>query len=137
VSPSSSPTSRVISSIVLGLPPLTRTEEKSLACELIAQLPINSSFAAGEKWAQQRACEIIRDNYSHTIMPIQISNEWFYDFLLRNPRLPIHFRGWFAMSDSSLPSSEHLIDIKMWELKLIAHSAVQLSSISASSSSSS
>jgi hypothetical protein len=123
-------------SIHTGIPPLSRTEEKSLANELIHQLPMDTSFSMGEQIARRRVCEIVYDNYSHRVLPGNISSEWFYDFLLRNPRLPIHFQSWFSSIKSTLPSSDQLIDIKIWELGLVTRSVLSSSSISISSSSS-
>jgi hypothetical protein len=86
--------------------------------------------------ARRRACEIVLDNYSHKLLFGNISSEWFYDFLLRNPRIPIHFQSWFSSVKSSFPSSDQLMDIKMWELGLVTRSIISSSSISTSSSSS-
>lgn len=122
-------------SIRLGIPPLTRTEEKSLAHDLITQLPADASLTMGEQWARRRASEIVQDNYAHIIMPTNISTEWFYDFLLRNPRIPIHFQSWFSNVKSTMPISDQLLDIKMWELKLVTRSIIPSSSLSTSSSS--
>ena len=127
--------SKVIQSIRLGLPPLTRTEEKALAHELINQLANDVSLLVAEQIARRRASEIVIDNYSHHLSPMNISSEWFYDFLLRNPRLAIHFQSWFRSVKSTMPSSDHLIDIKMWELRLITRAVLPSSSTSTSSAS--
>ncbi|CAF2649596.1 unnamed protein product [Rotaria sp. Silwood2] len=127
---------KIIESIRLGIPPLTRTEEKSLANELITQLLADASSTAGEQMARRRACDIVFDNYSHKLLSENISTEWFYDFLLRNPRVPIHFQSWFSSVKSILPLSDQLIDIKIWELGLVTRSIISSSSISTSSSSS-
>jgi len=119
----------------LGLPPLTRTEEKSLANELIIQLPADASFSLAEQIARRRACEIVMDNYSHRLLPTNVASEWFYDFLLRNPRLPIHFQSWFSSVKPTIPSSDQIIDIKIWQLGLVTRSIIPSSSISTSSSS--
>ncbi|CAF3466320.1 unnamed protein product [Rotaria socialis] len=115
---------KIIESIRLGIPPLTRTEEKSVANELISQLSTDISFTIGEHMARRRACEIVFDNYSHRILCENIATEWFYDFLLRNPRVPIHFQTWFSSVKSTLPSSDQLIEIKIWELGLVTRSIV-------------
>lgn len=127
--------SKVNESVRLGTPPLTRTEEKSIANELIFQLPADASFSMGEQLARRRANEIISDNYAQQIPTLNISSEWFYDFLLRNPRVPIHFQTWFATIKSAMPSTDQLIDIKIWELGLITRSVVASSSVSTGSSS--
>ncbi|CAF3515613.1 unnamed protein product [Rotaria socialis] len=126
---------KVAESVRLGLPPLTRTEEKSLAYELIAQLPADATVAIAEHMARRRACEIVLDNYSHQLSPINITPEWFYDFLLRNPRVPIHFQSWFSSVKSNFPPTDQLIDIKIWELGLVTRSIMSPSSVPASSSS--
>lgn len=126
---------KIAESVRLGVPPLTRTEEKSLANELITQLPSDASFTMGEQMARRRACEIVFDNYSHRFLCENISFEWFYDFMLRNPRVPIHFQTWFSSVKSTLPSSDQLIEIKIWELGLVTRSVVPSSSMSTSSSS--
>lgn len=127
---------KIPESVRLGIPPLTRTEEKSLAQELITQLPADASLVIGEQMARRRACEIVHDNYSHPMTPMNISADWFYDFLLRNPRVPIHFQSWFANVKSTMPVSDQLIEIKMWELKLVTRSVITSSALSTSSSSS-
>jgi hypothetical protein len=127
---------KITESIRLGIPPLTRTEEKSLANELITQLPTDASFITGEQMTRRRVCEILYDNYSQKVSFENISSEWFYDFLLRNPRIPIHFQSWFSSVKSTLPLSDQLIDIKIWELGLVTRSFIPSSSISTSSSSS-
>ncbi|CAF1169184.1 unnamed protein product [Rotaria sordida] len=124
---------KVTESIRLGLPLLTRTEEKSLANELIVQLPADASLTIAEQMARRRACEIVMDNYSHQLSPINITSEWFYDFLLRNPRVPIHFQSWFSSTKATLPSSDQLIDVKIWELGLVTRSIMPSSSVSTSS----
>lgn len=126
---------KVTESIRLGLPPLTRTEEKSLANELIIQLPTDASLSMAEHLARRRACDIVMDNYSQNLPSINITFEWFYDFLLRNPRVPIHFQSWFSSIKPTMPSTDLLIDIKIWELGLITRSIIPSSSISSSSSS--
>jgi len=85
---------------------------------------------------RRRVCEILYDNYSQKFSFENISSEWFYDFLLRNPRIPIHFQSWFSSVKSTLPLSDQLIDIKIWELGLVTRSFIPSSSISTSSSSS-
>ncbi|UJR27629.1 hypothetical protein I4U23_008910 [Adineta vaga] len=127
---------KITESIRSGLPPLTRTEEKSLANELIIQLPNDISFSMAEQIARRRACEIVMDNYSHQLFPTNIICEWFYDFLLRNPRLPIHFPAWFSSVKSTIPSTDQIIDIKIWELGLVTRSVIASSSSYSTSSSS-
>jgi hypothetical protein len=126
---------KITESIRLGLPPLTRTEEKSIANELITQLPADASLIMAEQLARRRACDIVMDNYSQQLSSVNIISEWFYDFLLRNPRVPIHFQTWFSSVKSTMPSSDLLIDIKLWELGLITRSIIPSSSLSSSSSS--
>lgn len=118
-----------------GIPPLTRTEEKSLANELIMQLPADASLIIAEQMTRRRACEIVMDNYCHQLSSINIAPEWFYDFLLRNPRVPIHFQSWFSTVKATLPSTDQSIDIKIWELGLVTRSIIPSSSLSTSSSS--
>lgn len=103
-------------------PSLTRSEEKSLANKLIHQCPIDISFQIAEQTARHHVCEIIFDNYSQRISPENISNEWFYDFLLRNPSLPIYFHSWFASIPSTIPLTDHMIKIKSWQLGLVTRS---------------
>ena len=114
---------------------LTRTEERSLANELITLLPVDISLMLAEQWACRRAREIMMDNYSHQFSTIEIAPDWFYDFLLRNPRVPIHFQSWFGSVKPTIPTTEVLVDIKIWELGLITRSVFPSSSISSTSSS--
>lgn len=118
-----------------GILSLTRTEERSLANQLIGRLPIDTSVIFAEQWACHRAREIMMDNYSHQFSSIEITSDWFYDFLLRNPRIPIHFQNWFGSVKATLPISDILIDIKIWELGLITRSILPSIAISSSSSS--
>ena len=101
---------------------MTRTEEKSLANELIQQLSIDVSLSTAEHIARQRLCEIVYDNYSCRIPLSNIPMDWFYDFLLRNPRVPVHFQSWFSLVPSALPISDQLMDIKIWQLGLVTRS---------------
>jgi hypothetical protein len=112
----------IIELLRIGIPPLTRTEEKSLANALITQLPGDVPFTVAEQWARRRVCDIVLDNFSQRILSHDIAPEWFYDFLLRNPRVPIHFQLWFSFVKSQLPQSDHVIKIKAWELGLITRS---------------
>lgn len=134
-SPSNTSVTKLTELVRLGVPPLTRTEEKSLALELISQLPADASFIMAEQLARRRACEIVMDNYSNQLSPINITSEWFYDFLLRNPRIPIHFQSWFSSVKGIVPSTDQLIDIKIWELGLVTRSIISSSSMPTSSSS--
>lgn len=111
-------------------PFLTRTEEKSLANEFFYQFPIDISVQMAEEIARRRFCEIIFDNYSCRILPETIPFDWFYDFLLRNPRLPIHFQSWFSSIPLTLPATDQMVDIKIWELGLVTRSTLSLSSSS-------
>ncbi|CAF3314173.1 unnamed protein product [Rotaria socialis] len=52
------------------------------------------------------------------------ATERFYDFLFRKSRVPIHFQTWFSSVKSTLPSSDQLIEIKIWELGLVTRSIV-------------
>ncbi|CAF0720659.1 unnamed protein product [Adineta ricciae] len=124
---------KLAESIHPGTLTLTRTEEKSLANEIIARLPADVSLAVGEQTARQRVCEIIFDNYAQNVPLENISTDWFYDFLLRNPRVPINFQSWFFSVQSTLPNSDQLIDIKAWELGLITRSFLSSSLVSTSS----
>ncbi|CAF2847545.1 unnamed protein product [Rotaria sp. Silwood2] len=127
------PIPKVMESIRLGLPPLTRTEEKSLTNELITQLPADASLTIAEQMARRRASEIVMDNYAHQFSSMNITPEWFYDFLLRNPRVPIHFQTWFSSIKATIPSSDQVMDIKIWELGLVTRSIIPSSSVSTSS----
>ena len=118
-----------------GVLSLTRTEERSLANQLIGQLPIDTSLIFAEQWTCRRARQIMMDNYSHQFSSIEILPDWFYDFLLRNPRIPIHFQNWFGSVKSTVPISDILIDIKIWELGLVTRSILPSIAISSSSSS--
>ena len=80
------------------------------------------SFSLAEQMARHRVCEIIYDNYSQRVLLENLSSEWFYDFLLRHPRVPLHFQSWFSSIPSSLPTTDQIIDIKIWELGLITRS---------------
>ncbi|CAF3494672.1 unnamed protein product, partial [Rotaria sp. Silwood2] len=86
-----------------------------------------------EQMARRRASEIVMDNYAHQFSSMNITPEWFYDFLLRNPRVPIHFQTWFSSIKATIPSSDQLIDIKIWELGLVTRSIIPSSSVSTSS----
>jgi hypothetical protein len=103
----------------LGLPPLTRTEEKSLIQELIKYIPPETTFITAEQWTRSRACEIVRDNYLQQLQPNQIVQEWFYDFLLRHPPVLLHFQHWFSSVPSQWPDTDQLLQIKIWQLGLV------------------
>jgi hypothetical protein len=48
-----------------------------------------------------------------------ISSEYFYDFLLRHPRIAIHYQNWFSRCKPVLPTTARSIDTKIWTLSMI------------------
>lgn len=48
-----------------------------------------------------------------------ITPEYFYDFLLRHPRVSLHFQHWFNRCKPCLPTSGCPIDTKLWTISMM------------------
>jgi hypothetical protein len=48
-----------------------------------------------------------------------ITPEYFYDFLLRHPRVAIHYKSWFLQCKPMLPVTGCAIDTKVWTLSMM------------------
>ena len=54
---------------------------------------------------------------------VAVAPEYFYDFLLRHPRVAIHFKQWFRACKSFPPTTGCPIDTKVWSLGMIVRGA--------------
>ncbi|CAF1411790.1 unnamed protein product, partial [Didymodactylos carnosus] len=109
--------------IALGIPPLTKTEEKILCTQLTQHSQANQwSFLDAEIFAKQFACDTVRDNYNNEMQHIQ--QEWFYDFLLKYPLVVGKFKYWFERMKPMYPTNGNSIEIKLWHLRLIAQAPI-------------
>lgn len=52
-----------------------------------------------------------------------IAPEYFYDFLLRHPRVPLRYQNWFLRCKAIPPTTGCPIDTKMWTLSMIVRGA--------------
>ncbi|CAF1321306.1 unnamed protein product [Didymodactylos carnosus] len=111
--------------IGLGVPPLTKTEEK-LLCTQLTQHPQSSrwTFLDAELFAKKFACEAVKDNFNHDME--YISREWFYDFLMKNPPVVSTFKRWFERMKPIYPANGNSIEIKLWHLSVIARAPINI-----------
>jgi hypothetical protein len=52
-----------------------------------------------------------------------IAPEYFYDFLLNHPSIPVHYSNWFLRCKPIPPSTGCQIDTKMWTLHMMVRGA--------------
>ena len=52
-----------------------------------------------------------------------IAHEYFYDFLLRHPRIAMHFSHWFMKCKPMPPTTGDPIDMKVWTLGMMVRGA--------------
>ena len=55
-----------------------------------------------------------------------VSSEYFYDYLLRYPRVALHYSNWFSTCKPSPPSTGSPIDMKMWSLAMIVRGSTMM-----------
>jgi len=103
------------------LPPLTDFEEDYLATRMIERLPVNCLMIDAQLFLHREAIQVVKKNYRLTME--SIAPEYFYDFLLRHPRVAIHFQRWFSRCKPSPPTTGCQIDMKVWTLGMIVRGA--------------
>jgi hypothetical protein len=52
-----------------------------------------------------------------------VAPDYFYDFLLRHPHVPIHFKHWFQRCKPMPPNTGCTIDTKVWSLAMMVRGA--------------
>lgn len=58
-----------------------------------------------------------------------ISPEYFYDYLLRYPRVALHFPNWFSNCKPTPPSTGSSIDTKVWSLSMMVRGCTMMEQI--------
>lgn len=128
-------TINVIESIKRQIPPLTEFEEEYLSTFMIQTLPSTCSLIDAQLYLHEEAIRLILKNYrlkvrSNLFLIIlwmdrsliqmdTIAPDYFYDFLLRHPRVPLHFKHWFGNCKPIIPCTGSSIDTKIWTLSMM------------------
>jgi hypothetical protein len=53
-----------------------------------------------------------------------VAPEYFFDFLLRHPRVALHYSNWFIRCKPVPPTTGCPIDTKVWTLSMIVRGAM-------------
>lgn len=108
---------------------------------MIQALPDHCSMIDARLYLHREAINVVRKNYRTQVDPNvsfnsnsiifslllsqmdTIANEYFYDFLLRHPNVPIHFARWFSKVKPFPPMNAESIDTKIWTLAMMVRGA--------------
>jgi hypothetical protein len=132
----------------MNIPPLSNYEQKQITEGLLNHPQEKTlTFDEAQTFATKKAIEIsefpfflslslslilfivlVHENYNYRMN--QLSNEWFYDFiLLRHPSVVFKYRSWFEhISTNFVPDETDPIPLKQWLIALMLE-AEQRSSI--------
>ena len=66
---------------------------------------------------------------NHLFQMDTIAPEYFYDFLLRHPRVALYYNNWFLRCKPVPPMTGCLIDTKVWTLSMIVRGATATESM--------
>ena len=128
----------ITEAIAKNTPPLTDFEEEYIASRLIDTLPRHAPMIDAQLYLHNEAIHVVKKNYrlkvghislnDPTLFPCRsqmdaIAPEYFYDFLFRHPRVPIHFKHWFLRCKLQPPNTGCPIDTKVWSLAMIVRGA--------------
>ncbi|CAF1343573.1 unnamed protein product [Rotaria magnacalcarata] len=104
------------------IPPLTDFEEEYVAARLMERIPRTCPMLDGQLFVHNEAILVVHKNYR--IKMDSIAPEYFYDFLLRHPRVALHYKNWFLLCKMSPPTTGCLIDTKVWTLSMIVRGSM-------------
>ena len=101
-------------------------EEIRLTNELIHHpLGLSLTLADAQLFVDQYVINIARTNYSHRMSFVQ--SDFFYDFLLKYPRVILKHRHWFHNFQPTLmPSQTDRLQLKKWQLATLLHAHTSL-----------
>lgn len=104
-------------SLAKHIPPLTDFEEDYIAMQMIQNCPQRSSIIDAQLYLHRLAITVVQKNYR--IKMDTINQDYFYDFLLRHPNVPLHFKHWFSHCKPTPPDTGSHIDTKIWTLSMM------------------
>lgn len=94
----STPLSTSTTLLHVGLPILTKTDEKQIVDKLLNESDL--SFEQAQTIACQYVTNLMKENFQFQMTCVQL--EWFYDFLLNNPEIVSKYTHWFNDSFKSI-----------------------------------
>jgi len=111
----------IAESIAKNIPPLTDFEEEYIASRLIAKFPTTCRMLDAQLYLHNEAIAVVKQNYR--LKMDSVAPEYFYDFLLRHPRVALHYSNWFLRCKPIPPTTGCPIDTKVWTLSMIVRGA--------------
>lgn len=107
----------IVDSVDKKVPPLTEFEEEYLSTSLIQNLSMTCSMVDAQLYLHKEAIRLVQKNYRMKME--SISSEYFFDFLLRHPHVPLHFQHWFNRCKPIIPTTGCPIDMKIWTISMM------------------
>lgn len=105
-----------------NIPPLTEFEEEYIETRLMEKFPTTCLMLDAQLFLHKEACAVVQRNYR--LKMDTIAPDYFFDFLLRHPRVALHFNHWFLRCKPSPPTTGCAIDTKIWTLSMIVRGAM-------------
>ncbi|UJR27600.1 hypothetical protein I4U23_008881 [Adineta vaga] len=105
-----------------NIPPLTDFEEEYIASRLMEKFSTTSLMLDAQLFVHNEAINVVKRNYR--LKMDTIAPEYFFDFLLRHPRIALHYNHWFLRCKQAPPSTGCPIDTKVWTLSMIVRGAM-------------
>lgn len=105
-----------------NIPPLTEFEEEFLATRLMERFPTSCLMLDAQLFLHNEAMAVVKRNYR--LKMDTVAPEYFYDFLLRHPRVALHYSHWFSRCKAIPPSTGCPIDTKVWTLSMIVRGSM-------------
>ncbi|CAF3433371.1 unnamed protein product [Rotaria sp. Silwood1] len=96
-----------------NIPPLTEFEEECLASRLMERYPTTCLMLDAQLFLHDEALAMDA-----------VAPEYFYDFLLRHPRVALHYSNWFLRCKPVPPTTGCSIDTKVWTLSMTVRGAM-------------
>ncbi|CAF0802863.1 unnamed protein product [Adineta ricciae] len=108
--------------IAKKIPPLTDFEEEYIASRLMEKFATTCPMLDAQLFLQDEAVNVVKKNYR--LKMDAVAPEYFYDFLLRHPRVALHFNNWFLTCKAVPPTTGCPVDTKVWTLSMIVRGAL-------------
>ncbi|CAF4177314.1 unnamed protein product, partial [Adineta steineri] len=105
-----------------NIPPLTDFEEEYIATRIMDKFPTTCLMLDVQFFVHDEAISVVRRNYR--LKMDTVAPEYFYDFLLRHPRIPLHYNKWFLRSKPTPPTTGCPIDTKVWTISMTVRGAL-------------
>ncbi|CAF1168120.1 unnamed protein product [Rotaria sordida] len=105
-----------------NIPPLTEFEEEFIAIRLMEKFRTTCLMLDAQLFLHNEALAVVKKNYR--LKMDTVAPEYFYDFLLRHPRVALHYSNWFLRCKPIPPTTGCPIDTKVWTLSMIVRGAM-------------